>query len=422
MHATWPVEGHLLPSVTDCFEALTACSVSTAIFRKSEGESRVREITLQDVTAVGVGIAAAVARRLVGRGEQGGALDDLQLEAGDRPAQRRAALAFALALAWSGGACGADFAQGAEPGTPAKVAPPAWLYPVNPEHDIRPEPDPHAIRRVPGSAARYTNAQVDDLFIAPDWHPREHASAPAVVSRGRPPETYACGYCHRVTGAGAPENSHLAGLPAAYIRQQVEDVRTGARRSSRPERIPQDYMAVGSRSASEAEIDEAARWFAAQAPVANFRVVQSRLAPSVHVEDWKLMADRPFRRALLGHRLLELPDDPQDFTSRDTRARFTVYAPIGSVDRGRVLAQHAGTTGCAACHGPRLQGMGSAPPLVGQSPSYLLRQLVDFGTGARHGPQAVAMIAVARTLSLDDMIAAAAYAASLSPSTRPSGR
>ena len=62
--------------------------------------------------------------------------------------------------------------------------------------------------------------------------------------------------------------------------------------------------------------------------------------------------------------------------------------------------------------------MGSAPPLVGQSPSYLLRQLVDFGTGARHGPQAAAMIAVARALSMDDMIAAAAYAASLSPSTR----
>ena len=342
----------------------------------------------------------------------------MQREPGDRPAQRRAALALvlALALAWCGVACGA------EPGALAKVTPPAWLYPVNPQHDSRPEPDPEAIRRVPGSAAHYTDAQVDDLFIAPDWHPQEHASAPAVVSRGRPPETYACGYCHRVTGAGAPENSHLAGLPAAYIRQQLEDVRTGARRSSRPERIPQDFMAVVARSASEAEIDEAARWFAAQAPLANLRVVESLLAPSVHVEDWKLMADRPLRRAPLGHRLLELPDDPQDFTSRDTRARFTVYAPIGSVKRGRVLAQHAGPTGCTACHGPRLQGMGTAPPLVAQSPSYLLRQLVDFATGARHGPQAAAMIAVAQTLSLDDMIAAAAYAASLSPSTRSSAR
>jgi cytochrome c553 len=327
-----------------------------------------------------------------------------------------------LALAWSGGAFGADHTKDSEGDAPGKVSPPAWLYPVNPEHDSSSAPDPQAIRRVSGSAARYTNAQVDDLFIAPDWHPQEHGSPPAVVSRGRPPETYACGYCHRVTGAGAPENSHLAGLPAGYIRQQVEDMRTGARQSSRPARIPQNYMVVVARSATDAEIDEAARWFATQAPVANFRVVESRLAPSVHVEDWKLMADRPSRQVPLGHRLLELPDDPQDFTSRDTRARFTVYAPIGSVERGGVLAQHGGANGCAACHGPRLQGMGSAPPLVGQSPSYLLRQLVDFVTGARQGSQAATMITVARTLSMDDMIAVAAYAASLSPSTNPSTR
>jgi cytochrome c553 len=268
---------------------------------------------------------------------------------------------------------------------------------------------------VPQSTQSYTNEQVDDLFIAPDWHPEEHVTAPMVVSRGRPPKTYACGYCHRITGSGAPENAHLAGLSVAYIKQQLQDFRTGARRSSRQERIPQAYMTIVAQSLSDAEIDDAARYFAGQPATATAQVVESRMAPSVHIENWSLAADRPQKRELLGHRLLELPDDPEAFKSRDTRAKFTIYVPVGSVARGRSLANGISLTACTSCHGQRLQGKGMAPPLIAQSPSYLLRQLVDFSRGARHGPQAEAMAAVARSLSIDDMIALAAYAASLVP-------
>ena len=321
----------------------------------------------------------------------------------------------ALALAaWVGGPGGANLALGSEI-SGFVDEPPGWLYPINSALETEATPDPKTLRRVPGSARSYTNEQVDDLFIAPDWHPEEHMSVPMVVSRGRPPGTYACGYCHRITGSGAPENAHLAGLSVAYIRGQLQDFRSGARRSSRQERIPQALMTVVAKSLTDAEIDDAARYFAGQPASAAAHVVESRMAPSVHTENWSLAADRPPRQELLGLRLLELPDDPQDFQSRDTRAKFTIYVPVGSVARGQSLAIGSGGTACANCHGQHLQGEGMAPPLTAQSPSYLLRQLVDFSRGTRHGPQGEVMASVARSLSLDDMIAVAAYSASLIP-------
>jgi cytochrome c553 len=59
--------------------------------------------------------------------------------------------------------------------------------------------------------------------------------------------------------------------------------------------------------------------------------------------------------------------------------------------------------------------MGVAPPLAGRSPTYMLRQMVGFRTGARSGPAAQPMREEMSGLTLRDMIAAAAYAGSLEP-------
>ena len=59
--------------------------------------------------------------------------------------------------------------------------------------------------------------------------------------------------------------------------------------------------------------------------------------------------------------------------------------------------------------------MATAPPIAGRFASTLLRQLIVFRTGARAGEGGQAMRAVAAELALGDMIAAAAYAASLPP-------
>ena len=40
---------------------------------------------------------------------------------------------------------------------------------------------------------------------------------------------------------------------------------------------------------------------------------------------------------------------------------------------------------CATCHGQGLKGLGNVPPLAGRSPTYTVRQLYDFQSGARAG-------------------------------------
>lgn len=118
----------------------------------------------------------------------------------------------------------------------ASTAAPYWAYavdpPAGPNDEAKPA-DPSA-RHVPGSTRAFTDTQIADIFFAPDWHPEDHPAMPGIVAHGRTPDVFACGYCHLPNGAGRPENSSLAGLPADYIVQQVADFKNGLRRSSNP--------------------------------------------------------------------------------------------------------------------------------------------------------------------------------------------
>ena len=111
---------------------------------------------------------------------------------------------------------------------------PSWAYPWDPDFKVLPADD--VLHRLPGSTAAFSWNQARDLFFSPDWHPEDHPAMPEVVSRGRKPDVRACGSCHRAEGTGGPENSSLAGLPAAYFAQQMADFKSGARKFSGPQR------------------------------------------------------------------------------------------------------------------------------------------------------------------------------------------
>jgi Cytochrome c553 len=64
--------------------------------------------------------------------------------------------------------------------------------------------------------------------------PQRPRALPDIVANGRKPGVFACGYCHRATGPGGPENADLAGLPKSYIIQQMADYKSGARGTTRP--------------------------------------------------------------------------------------------------------------------------------------------------------------------------------------------
>jgi cytochrome c553 len=295
-------------------------------------------------------------------------------------------------------------------------APPAWAYPVNPA-GLKPAPDDGTPRHVPDSDAAFTLTQIRDLNFAPDWHAQDHPTMPDIVARGRKPDVLACGSCHRADGSGGPENAKLAGLPAVYIAQQMADFKSGARTTSVPERVPPQLMISTATAIDDQEIEAAAAYFSALQPRAAIRVVEAENVPKTQVTGWHLAVAADHETEPLGQRIVEVPENLEYFALRDGRARFVAYVPPGSVQRGQALAASGGgkTVACGICHGPDLKGLGPIPGIAGRSPSYIVRQLYDFKTGARAGAWSGLMKPVVDKLSLDDMISVAAYAASLSP-------
>jgi cytochrome c553 len=299
----------------------------------------------------------------------------------------------------------------------AADSPPAWAYP-NGDPNYKPPVDDGSLVRVPDSTAGYTWSQLRDRFIAPIWHPDDHRPLPDIVAGGRKPDVFACGFCHRADGPGGPENADLAGLPKSYIMQQMADFKAGARGTSVPARLPPKLMIGLSKAISIADAEAAAAYFSALQPRKRIKVVESDTAPTSHVAGLVWAAKESDDREPIGHRILEIPNDLTQFESHDSRATFTAYVPIGSLVKGEALVIQGGpgkTFPCAPCHGPDLKGLGPLPSIAGRSPSYMFRQLYDYGHGARTGEWSPLMIRVVNNLDQDDMLAIVAYLASLDP-------
>src|ERR1700733_6392065 len=316
-------------------------------------------------------------------------------------------------------ASGVSIAQTQSPPPPASTSAasfPAWAYPWAP--DFKAAPDDGVQRHVPDSTQSFTITQERDLFFVPDWHPDDHPPMPDVVAHGRMPDVRACGSCHRTEGTGGPENASLAGLPAAYIAQQMADYKSGARKFAGPQRSPVLLMMTIAKAASDADIQAAAAYFSSLKPKPLIKVVETDTVPKTQIARVFYALTKDGGSEPLGERIVEIPADMEQFEHRDTRSQFIAYVPKGSIARGEALAKTGGagiTTPCAICHGPDLKGVATIPGIAGRSPSYLVRQLYDFQQHARAGSAGAQMLPVVEKLSHDDMISLAAYAASLTP-------
>jgi len=293
---------------------------------------------------------------------------------------------------------------------------PDWLFPRNPPAAANPPPaDDTKPIRLPNSEAAFTAARLLNLYSAPDWHPAAHSPMPDIVAHGHPPKVFACGFCHMPQGQGRPENAAVAGLPAQYIIQQVEDFKNGARRGvAQNGYLPTDLMIRIAQSVTAEELKAAAEYFAAQRMTRRTRVVETVRVPKMDVVGWVYASGTSGDTEPLGERLLEMTQDPEMHERRADGPLYIAYVPMGSIARGKTLA-HVPGTGCVACHGEGLPGVGLIPALAGRSPSYILRQLLAFKTGARTSAADEPMKAVVARLQLNNMIDAAAYAGSLRP-------
>ena len=301
----------------------------------------------------------------------------------------------------------------------AKPAPKEVPKKTAPKQDAaeQPRPEDAELLTIPDSDQKFTAARIGDPYNPPDWFPADHGPMPDIVANGRKPKITACAFCHTPTGAGRPENSALAGLPEAYIKEQLEDFRSGKRSPVGPEDyLPARGMHAVAAAMSDEEIDESAKYFSQLKLARRHYVAEAINIPRAEPAAW--IYKEVGGSEDLGERLLEVAPDITRHERRDPRMQYTVYVPPGSLARGKLLA----TTGdkgrtqiCSTCHLAKLEGTDKIPPIAGRSPTYLLRQLLAFKNGARDNEAAKQMDAVVEKLELEDMVALAAWVGSLYP-------
>jgi cytochrome c553 len=311
-------------------------------------------------------------------------------------------------------------------------APPPWAYgfaaggadPAAPAcaKDSKPldcarmqTPRPRDVQhKLPESTQSFNEYQIHYDYGPADWFPGDHPPMPDIVARGRENDKLrACSLCHYPNGHGKPENASPAGLPAAYVLQQLHAFRNGTRKSGDPRKANANEMIQIARYMTEAEMKTVADYYAAIPRKPWIRVVESDTAPRTRAGVNGLFVPLPGNETEpLGQRIVEVPENPE-FTERlrSPRSGFVAYVPVGSIARGEVLVTKGGgkTVACTLCHGPNLQGVANVPGITDLPASYLVRQLYDVQVGARESPL---MKPVVTKLDESDMIAIAAYLAS----------
>jgi cytochrome c553 len=182
-------------------------------------------------------------------------------------------------------------------------------------------------------------------------------------------------------------------------------------------------MIALAKAASEAEIKDAANYFAAVKPRPWIRVAETDSVPKSFIGPGNKRLVHPAGGTEpMGNRIIEVPENEEDVVYRDPRTGFVAYVPKGSIAKGEALVTTGGgkTVPCGSCHGATLQGMtvqgmGDVPAIAGRHPNYIVRQMWNIQNGDRAGISAALMRPVVEKLSNDDMLAIAAYVASRAP-------
>jgi cytochrome c553 len=312
----------------------------------------------------------------------------------------------------------------AQQNAPAPTAPipaglPEWAYtppppPGSPAPPTALPADDTAMVKISGTEKTMTRGALRGVKEIPDWYPEDrHSQMPSIVRNGKE-GARACGFCHLADGSGRPENAPVSAYHPAYFIQQMDDFKNGLRDSADPRKMNTNNMIGFAKATTPEEVKAAADYFAAQPYPRRIKVIESRTAPKVRLQGGMHMAipaaEGGGMEPLGNDHIVEVPDDNLRAEARDTRMGWTAYVPTGTLNKGKQLAtKHQ----CGFCHGSNLEGIGPVPPLAGRSPSYTMRQLFDMKVGTRRGPWSELMKPIVNSMSVQDMLAVSAYAASV---------
>ena len=167
---------------------------------------------------------------------------------------------------------------------------------------------------------------------------------PATLANSGGDGLAACASCHGAQGEGQGAMPRLAGINAAYLRKQLDDLAEGRREH------------------------------ALMSPIAKAMSPETREAMSGYYAAMALPAPAPPGDAHPGARV----------------------AQRGAWDRN--------VPGCMQCHGPGGRGVGDAfPPIAGQTADYLSAQLEAWKAGRRSNDPIGLMQAAARGLTAEEI-------------------
>ena len=224
-----------------------------------------------------------------------------------------------------------------------------------------------------------------------------------------------------MSGMGHPESATLAGLPVAYMMRQMEDFKNGLRKDPKihEQTLRAARMNLIAAGLPAEDTRKAIEFFAALKPIPWYKVEEAQTVPKSWVNAGRMRLPLASGGTEpLGNRIITLPQDAARVEARDPHSGFIAYVPPGSLKKGEALVKDGGagkTVACALCHGEGLKGLGDIPRIAGIHPIYIVRQLFNFQTGATTSSAGAQMKKVTEKLSEDDMIAIAAYTASLNP-------
>jgi cytochrome c553 len=334
--------------------------------------------------------------------------------------RRTAGALFAVALVIFGAAVIAQQQAAPAPTGPIPAGLPEWAY-TPPVPGAPPPPsalptDDNAVVKIPGTTKTFTRGELRAVKETMDWYPEDrHGTIPDIARVGKQ-GVRQCTLCHLPDGSGRPENAPISSYHPTYFTQQMQDFRDGLRKSADPRKANTNTMIGFAKATTREEDMAAAQYFSQQPYPRRIKVVESKTAPKVRMQGGMHMAvpaaEGGGMEPIKPDEIVEVPDDNLRAEARDTRMPWTAYVPPGTLNRGKQIAAKAQ---CAMCHGANFEGIGPVPALAGRSPSYTMRQLFDFKTGARNGPWGALMKPVVASLSVQDLMAVSAYTASIQP-------
>ena len=230
------------------------------------------------------------------------------------------------------------------PGEKASLTAPAVVG-LRPNEPAEEQMRPH---RVDGSSRSFSLVEIRNRRDIVDWFPKDHPPMPVVVKNGSPSlgeKAYGCALCHMPQGRGRPENAPINGLPPAYFIRQLRDFRSGLRSSSDPRKANTLRMIELAQAMTDAEMQEAAEYYAGIPAAPWVRVVETDLVPQVKPTSARLflpIADGP--KEPIAARIVEVPENVEQFELANPRSGLLAYVPIGSIAKGKALVTTGGAT------------------------------------------------------------------------------